>query len=123
MRLADAGADAVPTFLYLIDDAQRFRKEGGNDWQHPTLAGLIGICRLGAEGGPAREPLLARLDGGQLPIHGSYGQLVFGTLLAIGVDTETIWQRFQAADANADRKRFDRMVRRAAGPDGPDCSY
>jgi hypothetical protein len=121
IRLSAFGADAVPTLLFLIEDSQRFRKEGGNEWQHPYLAGLIGLCMTGADAKVAVAPLLARIDAGLAPMHASYGDLMLNTLVTIGADPEQIRSRFGATAKKEDLGRLDRKLRRAR--ERPDCTY
>ena len=51
-RLSEFGATGAPTLLWLIDDAQRLRDKQRDDWQCPYIAGLVGLCYMGIEGGP-----------------------------------------------------------------------
>lgn len=120
-RLADFGAGSIPTLLYVIDDAERFRKDHNEMWQLPYQASLTGICNLGPKGAPAIVPLLARIDRKQAPVTGSQGNLMVNTLVAIGAGTDEIWSRVAAADPKAKRASFDHMVARARAK--PDCGY
>ena len=61
VRLSEFGADGAATLLWLIDDAWRFDGQG-NDWQHPYLAGVIGLCEAGAPRG-AGHAALSRAHG------------------------------------------------------------
>lgn len=124
MRYADFGAEGVEPLLYLIDDAQRFRNKddynNGNDWQHPYLAGMIGLCKLGADGQAAILPLYDRLDSGVIANWGSYNRLTIHTLVRMGADPDDIWQHVgagksaKAEDTVKARREFDREAARAS---------
>ncbi len=118
-RFADFGADGVEPLIFLIDDAQRYRDGNDNAWQHPYLAGMTGLCKLGADGSAAIQPLFDRLDSEVLANWGSYQRLNIHTLVRMGADPEAIWQHAQlkgrhaAKDPAKERKEFDRDVARA----------
>ena len=118
-RFADFGPDGVDMLLWLIDDAQRYREDNGNDWQHPYLAGLMGLCKMGAEGRNAIQPLYDRMNSGVIANWGSYNRLAIHALVRMGADPEKIWLHAQKKGEHAaknpawERKDFDREVRSA----------
>lgn len=120
------GPDAVPTLLFLIDDALAVAPKAGTRfsgeaWQHPTLAGLMGLCLAGADAHMAAKPLLDRAIRAQLPTFGSYRQLLVRTLVATGADPDAIWSAIAGGDAKERRDTFDRDIERFRRR--PDCSY
>jgi hypothetical protein len=115
-RLSEFGASALPTLLWLIDDAQRFAKNKGNAWQHPILNGMIGICQVGAKAAASKQEIYDRLDAGYIPTWGSYGRLAVHTLVAMGAAPEEMWPHLRPAkaeDREKARSRFDMEVKRA----------
>ncbi|PAQ07134.1 hypothetical protein [Mesorhizobium temperatum] len=102
-RLSVLGADAIPTMLYLIDDAVLQPRDKGNFWQHSYLAGVQGLCQLGERGAPAIEPFLERIRAGIIPLHASYGDLAINTLAGMGADKDTLRQVFPAKDRDSNR--------------------
>lgn len=126
-RYADFGAESVQPLIWLIDDAQRFRNAGGNDWQHPYLAGITGLCKLGTQGKAAIQPLFDRWDSGVIANWSSYERLAINTLVRMGAEPEDIWLRVQkkgqntAKDAARERKDFNRIVQKAMKRE--ECGY
>jgi hypothetical protein len=126
-RLHEFGADAVSDLLWLMDDAERFNDKRDNDWQHPHLAGLIGLCKMGAEGKAAVQPLFDRLDSGIIRRNSNYSNIAVNALVRMGVPPDEIWAHVKpdAPDKNKTmddmRKQFDRDVERARKR--VDCSY
>jgi len=123
-KLSAFGADAVPTLIYLIDDAHAVHGKiaaGEDDWQHPYLAGLQGLCRMGAPGASAVPLLYARLAAGKIALFGSYWDLTAVTLASLGATTDDIWPHLQTDDRNATRERLERVAARAL--EKRDCSY
>jgi hypothetical protein len=118
-RFADFGADGVDMLLWLIDDAQRYRETNGNDWQHPYLAGMMGLCKMGAQGRKAIQPLYDRLDSGVIANWASYHRLAVHTLVRMGANPEEIWMHAQEKGKNASkdaakaRSQFDLEVSQA----------
>ncbi len=118
-RFADFGPDGVDMLLWLIDDAQKFRYDKGRAWEHPFLAGLIGLCTMGAEGRKAIQPLFDRLDSGVIANRGGYNQLAIHALVRMGADPEEIWLHWRkkgkdaVEDSGRERHNFDREVGRA----------
>ncbi len=121
MRYSEFGEAGTKPLIGLIDDAKHLKSKKGNEWQHPYLAGMIGLCKTGSSGNAAIKPLLTRLDDGTLATHGSYWKLTINTLLELGADPEVVWQSIPKDDKNHSRKRFDIIVKRAAKRS--DCSY
>jgi hypothetical protein len=127
-RLAVFGADAVPTFLFLIEDAVRTgaqknprQKFSDNAWQHPFLAGMGGLCLMGQAGSSAIQPLLQKWDANMMPRGGSYWRLAIATLTSIGAEPEQVWQHMQSEEKGRNREAFDKEVARARRK--PDCGY
>ena len=118
------GERAVPTLLEQIDagleGGDRFYRS--NAYQHPYLAGMIGLCLAGPHAKSASPKLLRLMQAGQLPAHASHGDLMINTLVQTGIDPELIWPVYSAANKNRTRENFDREVKRAKS-DRPDCSY
>lgn len=120
-QLSVFGGESVPVLIRLIDDANALGgPRAGETWQHPYLAGLIGLCLAGPSADAALAPLLERLDRGELLRNGSYWELTVQTLLRLGAPPEAIWMRSQSADPK-ERKRFDHIVVRARKL--PTCTY
>jgi hypothetical protein len=119
VRFNAFGAKGAKSLLWLIDDAQRFAKERDNDWQHPYLAGLTGLCKMGPEAKDFIQPIYDRLDSGVIANWGSYSRLAIHTLVRMGAEPEDIWRRVQlrgkdaAKDPARERNNFDRMVGQA----------
>lgn len=121
-RLSVFGADAVPTLIYLIDDAAAYKNKSDRDaWQHPYLAGLQGLCRIGDKGLQAVPMIYKRLDSGVMVKFSSYWDLTINTLVGLGADPEEMWTHLQTSDQNQTRGRFDRNIERARRE--RDCSY
>lgn len=125
-RLAVFGDTAVPQLLNLI----RTGLEGGeyffrdNRFQHPFIAGLGGLCTAGQRAPSALEELRRLTASGRMPDHGSYGRLLFTTLLRLGEDPEVVRGLFVAAATNkayASDKHFKRFLARAQRK-RPHCS-
>lgn len=121
VRLHEFGADAAPTLLWLIDESMRVRDAHGSDWNNAYLAGLMGLCRMGAAGHAMIKPLFERLDSGVMVKHASYWDLTIETLVGMGADPDEMWNHLQTADRNHTRSRFDRLAGRAVKK--RDCSY
>jgi hypothetical protein len=126
-RLSEFGATGAPTLLWLIDDAQRFRdKPRSEDWQHPYIAGLVGLCYLRMEGAAMIQPLYDRLDSGVVSNRGSYGALAINTLIGMGATPEDVWLHVKPAERDPGkmddvRRAFDKTVRDAQKK--ADCAY
>ena len=115
-RLSEFGAEGAKTLLWLIDDSQRFksaRNGSSDDWQHPYLAGLTGLCRSGAAGKDMVQPFYDRLKDGRIVKFGSYWRLNIHTLTGMGASPEDMWTYLQTDDKNHTRTRMDREVARA----------
>jgi hypothetical protein len=115
-RLSEFGADGAKTLLWLIDDSQRFksaRDGSSDDWQHPYLAGLTGLCRSGAAAKDMVQPFYDRLKDGRIVKFGSYWRLNIHTLTGMGANPDDMWQYLQTDDKNNTRARMDREVARA----------
>ncbi|MCL2716596.1 MAG: hypothetical protein FWD68_19035 [Alphaproteobacteria bacterium] len=116
-RLAVFGASAAQTFLWLIDDSQRFiSKWSKSDWENPYSGGLIGLCKLGREGAEMIPRIYDRIDSGVIPLD-RYRILLVNSLISMGAEPEDIWRHIEkstASDKNAkiddDRRRFDSTV-------------
>jgi len=121
VRLHEFGADAAPTLLWLIDDSVRLKDAYGSDWNNAYLAGLMGLCHMGAAGGEMIRPIFERLDSGAMVKHASYWDLTIETLVGMGADPDDMWDHLQTSDRNHTRNRFDRLAGRAVKKQ--DCSY
>ncbi|QKV17358.1 hypothetical protein [Oricola thermophila] len=121
-RLSEFGAEGADTLLWLIDDAWRFRGKGPNAWQHPYLAGVIGLCRAGTAAGDAVGPFIDRMASGRIVQHGSYWDLNINTLFALGAGMEDIRAAVEFGESGRTAKRFEREIDRARRK-GPDCTY
>jgi len=124
-RLKESGVEGFEALLFLIEDAHQYRgfKKGiDNQWQHPYLAGMIGLCLAGIEANSVLPELLNLMHRERLATNGSYGGLLVNTLVRMGADPEQIWPIYSAKNANRTRKNFDHEVRRAKS-DRPDCSF
>ncbi len=116
-RLGDFGTRAVPTLLFLIDDANRYsNRPVTEEWQLPYLAGIEGLCRMGALGMQQKQiipELILRLEDGRIAKFASYWSLAINTLLAHGADPEEIWPYMKTDNVNHTRKKFDWEISRA----------
>ncbi|MEM9107133.1 MAG: hypothetical protein AAGC96_15895, partial [Pseudomonadota bacterium] len=115
-RLSAFGEEAVPTFIYLIDDADTYRQKRGGvkpEWQVPYLAGMQGLCLTGSQAKAAIPMIFDRLDSGQIATFGPYWKVTINTLMSIGADPEEIWLHLPKGANNQSREHFDRQVRRS----------
>ena len=126
-RLAVFGDEAVPTLFDLmragLSGGENFFRD--NRYQHPYLAGLQGLCLAGRDAPSALAGLRRLAADGELPDHGSYGRLLFMTMLRLGEDADTVREHYMAAARNRSgdlEKRFAFLVRRAARTK-PACHY
>jgi hypothetical protein len=99
----------------------RLKGAHGSDWNNAYLAGLIGLCHMGAAGREMIRPIFERLDSGAMVKHASYWDLTIETLVGMGADPDEMWNHLQTADRNHTRSRFDRLAGRAVKK--RDCSY
>jgi hypothetical protein len=106
------GADA-PTLLWLMDEAVRLKDRTGSDWNNTYVAGLTGLCRMGAAGRAMIEPMYERLNAGVMVKYGSYWDLTIQTLVGMGADPDEMWGHLQTDDRNHTQQRFAREVTRA----------
>jgi len=120
-RLSVFGADAVPTLVFLIDDAGQAKDRTTNAWQHPYLAGIQGLCGVGSAGSDAVPLLYERLEDGRIVRYGAYWDLTINTLVSLGANPDEMWTYMQSDEKNYARDRFDSQVRRAQKK--VDCSY
>ena len=121
VSLRQFGADAVPTFLALIDDAVQVKDKYGTSWNGPYVAALTGLCLLGQEGQAAIHPIYERLVSGTIVKYGSYWELTIKTLARMGADPDEMWTYLQSGDKNQTRGHFDHAVSRALKRE--DCAY
>lgn len=118
-RFSEFGAQGANALIWLIDDSNRFKEKGGNAWQHPHLAGLMGLCKMGPEARDFIRPVYDRLDSGIIANWGSYNRLVIHTLTRMGAKPDEIWLHAREKSASAEkdqakaRSRFDREVAQA----------
>jgi hypothetical protein len=121
VRLDEFGADAAPTLLWLMDEAVRLKDTAGSDWNNIYVAGLTGLCRMGAAGRAMIEPMYERLNAGVIVKYGSYWDLTIQTLVGMGADPDEIWGHLQTDERNHSQQRFAREVTRAQKK--RECSY
>ncbi|MDA4845730.1 hypothetical protein [Hoeflea poritis] len=116
VSLTHFGQDAVPTFLYLIEDAHRLKPDRGGarpEWRVPYLAGMGGLCRLGRSAEGALPVLYDYLGRGMIAQFGPYWSFTINTLVSMGADPEEIWSHVETGHRNHTRKHFDAVVGRA----------
>lgn len=126
-RLNVFGADAVPTLLYLIDDASwPSARARGELWQPDYVAGLVGLCGLGTQGASAIGSVFDRLDSGVMVKSGhAYRDITIQALVGFGSNPEDVWKHLGAGDSEGSpeikRAQFDAKV--AAARKKRDCRY
>ncbi|MEL7429427.1 MAG: hypothetical protein AAFN43_05450, partial [Pseudomonadota bacterium] len=110
------GEGAVPALLAAMETGlgggENFFR--GNEYQHPYLGGLMGLCNGGERLASALPKLLEWSKAGRLPDHASYGNLLTTTVLRLGGDEETAWSIYKTDDKNRTRERFHRLVRKSS---------
>jgi hypothetical protein len=121
VRLDEFGADAAPTLLWLMDEAVRLKDTAGSDWNNIYVAGLTGLCHMGAAGRAMIEPMYERLNAGVMVKYGSYWDLTIQTLVGMGAGRDEMWGHLQTDDRNHTQQRFAREVTRAQKK--RECSY
>ncbi len=121
VRLNEFGADAAPTLLWLMDEAVRLKDAYSDNWNNTYVAGLTGLCRMGAAGRAMIEPMYERLNAGVMVKYGSYWDLTIQTLVGMGADPDEMWGHLQTNDRNHTRQRFAREVTRAKKK--RECTY
>jgi hypothetical protein len=122
-RLADFGDEGAARLVFLIGDAQRETwEENGNMWQHPTLAGLIGLCRMGPAAASQRGAVDALIAAGKVTVSDSgYGRLTVHMLVALGyAPAEVAAVRDRSADPMP-APRLQNELKRAGTE--VDCGY
>lgn len=121
-KLSVFGDQATPTLVRLIDAGTTggryfFRS---NEYQHPYMAGMRGLCLAGENAKSALPELDTRMSQGKLPAHASYGDLLVKTMVRLGADAERMWPVYSAGQQNPTRDRFDKQVRQATS-ETPRC--
>ncbi len=121
-QLSAFGAEAVPTLLSLVDvgaNLRRDRKRPMEDWQHPYLAGLTGLCRAGSSAAGAIPSLIERVGRGDILTGGSHGRLAVQTLIRLGAPPTAVEAAFIGAGARPeDIQRDLKQAQRR-----PECFY
>ncbi|EGF93241.1 hypothetical protein ABI_16810 [Asticcacaulis biprosthecium C19] len=88
-------------FLYLIDDSAMFtrpRDEAEHNYrQHPYLAGIKGLCNLGAKAPQFRPALIARIENGTISRNASYGDIAFNALVAMDTPYDDLARLFKGS--------------------------
>jgi hypothetical protein len=115
-RLSEFGVRAVPTSLYLLEDAARLRqgKTDSSDrdlWRSPYRAGLISLCRMGADGSSAIVRLTSLLRSDLKPLVDR--DLVVETLISVGASEPMTAEVVGGFKDEVDRRRFGWIVNRA----------
>jgi hypothetical protein len=123
-RLSVYGARTVPTFLELMNDGMAggdvfFRN---NEYQHPYLAGIVGLCLLGEKASASIPTLRQWLRDDRIPFHSSYGDLAVTTLARIGFDTEELRQAYSIGRSENNQGLFDHVIKRAQSG-ARECSF
>ena len=121
VRLNEFGADAAPTLLWLMDEAVRLKDAYSDNWNNTYVAGLTGLCRMGAAGRAMIGPMYQRLNAGVMVKYGSYWDLTIQTLVGMGADPDEMWGHLQTDDRNHTQQRFAREVTRAKAK--RECTY
>ncbi len=121
-KLSVFGDRATPTLVRLIDAGTTggryfFRS---NEYQHPYMAGMRGLCLAGENAKSALPELDTRMSQGKLPAHASYGDLLVQTMVRLGADAERVWPVYSSGQQNPKRDRFDKQVRQASS-EKPRC--
>lgn len=114
-KLAAFGEEGIDDLIYLIDNAPRSNKKSGwvnNQWQHPYLGGMLGLCDLRDKGRAAISLIYDRLDSGKIVKFGSYWKLTFNTLVGMGAEPDEMWKHMQTKDHD-EREKFDKRVKNA----------
>lgn len=121
-RLSVFGAEAVPTLLSLVDagaSRRGDRKRPVEDWQHPYLAGLTGLCRAGSSAAAAIPALIERIERGDILTGGSHGRLALQTLTLLGTPPAVVEAAFLSAGARPEdiQRDLKQALRR------PECTF
>jgi hypothetical protein len=122
-RLADFGDEGAERLVFLIGDARREAwDDTGYGWQHPYLAGLIGLCRMGPAAAAQRGAVDALVEAGTVAVpESSYGRLTVNMLVALGyTPAEVVAIRDRSADPMPDPLLQYALERAGAEVD---CSY
>jgi hypothetical protein len=122
-RLGDFGDEGAERLVFLIGDARREDwDDTGSGWQHPTLAGLIGLCRMGTAAASQRRAVDALIEAGTVTVSdSSYGRLTVNMLVALGyTPAEVAAVRERSADPMPDTRLQNELGR--AGTE-VDCTY
>lgn len=115
-RFSEHGHKGAEQLIYLIEDSSRFkdnRKAIDDQWAHPTLAGLVGLCRMGRSGFKS-EKIVDRLLGLSRSIPGlvsepSFGTQIVKTLFALGASSERIISHLEKLSMSD--KKLNKAVR------------
>jgi hypothetical protein len=98
MRLGDSGRLGARKLIDMIKDADQYKGKRTSglmyQWQHPYLAGMIGLCRMGSEGFKSEaviQDLIELIRQGIVTAGtGGYSGLTVNTLIALGADRQQV---------------------------------
>jgi len=122
-RLTAFGQQGAERLAFLIGDARvEDRAQDYEAWQHPYLAGLIGLCRMGPAGALQRGTIDALIDAGTVEVSDTtYGRLTVNMLVAIGYAREDIAAANLRSASPYETGRLESEINRALRQ--PDCTY
>ena len=121
-QLSVFGQEAVPTLLFLVDvgaSLRADRKKRPEEWQHPYLAGLTGLCRAGSSAAAAIPSLIERVGWADILTGGSHGRLVVQTLIRLGAPPVAVEAAFVGAGARPEDIQRDLKQARLCN----ECTY
>ncbi len=116
------GAKSLPVLMTLME----IGVDGNvseNRCQSPYLAGLGGVCLLGAEGKAALPRIEELMASGRLPRGGGYQQLLMNTLINSGAEAALIWPLWDSQYSNTTREKLDKQLVRVKAGKSQDCNY
>ena len=124
MQLSAFGEDAVPTMLYLVDEATKKKaaavtedeKRDRDSWARPFGAALTALCRTASTSPALPAALLARLGDG-MPRNNA--ELLVTIFVKAGADPEPLRPFLDVDRSPEERRNFDRLVSRARS--NPEC--
>ena len=92
--------------LYLIDDAEKYRSKRKplNQWLHPYLAGMQGLCNAphqNVDHSHLIQELYKRIDDGVIAAkYVSSLRLTINTLIALGAEPDELWKHMKPQNNN-----------------------
>lgn len=122
-RLGDFGPEGAARLTFLIGDAQHEDwDQTGDGWQHPYLAGLIGLCEMGNAAAGQRATIDALISTEVLQVsETSYGTLTLNMLISLGYSAEEVTAIAARNPDPIPETRLELEINRAM--DSPDCTY